>query len=211
MTSVDWHKEIEDAKALLTGHFVLASKKHSANYLNKVALFLRPKRTHAMGMGMANDFLASGIQTVVAPELGAIPLGDHTAYWLDMLANQPVDSVIAEKKQDDRKDFVFSRGYDEFVRGRRVLIVEDVLTTGGSVRKVVDLVRATGGEVVGVAALCNRGGVTAETLGAPVLRQLITLTLDSWEEADCPLCREGVPINTNVGKGAEYLAKKQAG
>ena len=160
-----------------------------------------------MGMGMAKLFLGEGIETVVAPELGAIPLGDQSAYWLDMLTGKPIYSVIAEKTHNDTDGFLFKRGYDEYVRGRRVLVVEDVLTTGGSVRKVVDLVRATGGSVVGVAALCNRGGVTAEKLAAPILHQLITLSLDTWEAADCPLCRDGVPVNTDLGKGKEFLAE----
>lgn len=110
----------------------------------------------------------------------------------------------------DTGKFVIKRGYDRLITGKKVLIVEDVLTTGGSVKKVVEAVRAIGGEVVAVAALCNRGGVTAEAIGGvPELFSLINLNLEMFEEAECPLCAQGVAINTNVGKGKEYLAKKQ--
>lgn len=212
MAIMDWHQEIKDAKALLDGHFVLDSGKHSDKYLNKMALFLRSRRTHAMGMGIAKLFHESDIQTVVAPELGAITLGDQSAYWLDMLSKQPVLLVIAEKRRatPNDKEFLFKRDYAEHVRNRRVLIVEDILTTGDSVHRVVNLVRQNGGIVVGVAALCNRGGVTVEALDAPILHQLITLSLDSWPADECLLCRDGVPVNTIFGKGQKFLDDQKA-
>lgn len=106
--------------------------------------------------------------------------------------------------------FVFKRGYDEVVRGKRTLIVEDILNTGGSVAGVVKLVRETGGEVVGVAALCNRGGVTAASLEVPELHVLLSVQMDRYPEASCPLCAQGRPVNTRVGKGADFLARKAA-
>lgn len=106
-------------------------------------------------------------------------------------------------------DFVIKRGQDKFVTGKQILVVEDILTTGGSVKKVVAAVRKIGGEVVGVAALCNRGGVTPEQLGdVPKLKALININLDAFEESDCPLCKGDIPINVSVGKGAEFLKEK---
>jgi orotate phosphoribosyltransferase len=67
-------------------------------------------------------------------------------------------------------------------------------------------VRAAGAEVVGVSALCNRGGVTAAALGAPALHSLLDVRLDSWPAEACPLCRDGVPVNVDVGKGREFRA-----
>jgi len=111
----------------------------------------------------------------------------------------------------DTGKFVIKRGYDKLVAGKKVLIVEDVLTTGGSVKKVVEAVRAIGGEVVAVAALCNRGKVTSQMIGdVPELFSLINLDLQMYDETDCPLCQNNIPVNTNVGKGKEFLAKKQS-
>ena len=107
--------------------------------------------------------------------------------------------------------FVIKRGYDKLVPGKNVLVVEDILTTGASARKVVEAVRAIGGNVVGVGVLCNRGGVTLANLAnPPKLFALANVTLDAWEEAECPLCAQGVPINTDVGKGKDFLARKAA-
>jgi orotate phosphoribosyltransferase len=83
------------------------------------------------------------------------------------------------------------------------------LIRGGSAKKVIDVVRSIGGEVTGVAVLCNRGGVTAHDLGdVPELISLANVQMDAWDEQDCPLCSQEVPINTEVGKGREYLARK---
>jgi orotate phosphoribosyltransferase len=79
------------------------------------------------------------------------------------------------------------------------------------VREAVAAVRAAGGQVVAVAALCNRGGLTAADLDVPVLRALMELSLESWEASACPLCRDGVPVDTEVGKGREFLAARGAG
>ncbi|MFA6354980.1 MAG: orotidine-5'-phosphate decarboxylase [Candidatus Paceibacterota bacterium] len=107
-------------------------------------------------------------------------------------------------------DFTIKRGQDRFIPGKRILIVEDILTTGGSVKKVVKIVELLAGEIVGVGALCNRGGVTPEQIGnVPVLKALVNVKLEAFDETDCPYCKEGVPINTSVGKGAEYLKNKR--
>jgi orotate phosphoribosyltransferase len=81
---------------------------------------------------------------------------------------------------------------------------------GGSARATVKVVRECGGIVVGVSALCNRGGVTAETLSVPWLESLVNIKMETWAEHDCPMCAEKVPVRTDVGKGKEFLARKNA-
>lgn len=113
------------------------------------------------------------------------------------------DEIVVKKSR-----FVLKRGYGKLVAGKKALVVEDVLTTGGSAKKVVEATRAFGGEVIGVGVLCNRGGVTPKDLAdVPKLFALVNLTLDAYDEADCPLCRDGVPMNTEVGKGKDWLAR----
>ncbi len=107
--------------------------------------------------------------------------------------------------------FKLMRGYGRLVVDKRVLVVEDTLTTGGSVREVVKAVRSAGGEVVAAGALCNRGNVMAEHLGVPILHSLVNLPLETWSEEGCERdgpCSEGIPINEMVGKGREYLERK---
>lgn len=111
--------------------------------------------------------------------------------------------------------FVIKRGYNKLVAGKRVLVVEDVVTTGGSVKKVIEATRACGGNVVGLGVLCNRGGLTpADVADPPKMFALVNVKLDSWSEAECALkgpCSIGTPINTDVGKGKAFLARKQQG
>jgi len=157
-------------------------------------------------------------EVVVGPEKGGILLSHCVGAYLDTWNHNDnsfpgeVVSVYAEKSGDE---FVFGRGYDQFIPGKRILIVEDVLTTGGSVKRVINAVGKLGGIVVGVSAICNRGGVTEADLGVvppavpPSLRALVKVDLQDWDEVECPLCEQGVPINTNLGKGKEFLARKQ--
>jgi len=194
---------------LTDDHLVYTSGRHGSAYVNKDAIFTDPSLVSALCFDIAEHFnLAGGYDVVVGPVLGGIILAQWTAYHASALIGQKVLAVYAEK---DGEAFVLRRGYDQLVAGKRVLVVEDILTTGSTVRKVVAAVRAAGGEVIGVGALCNRGEVTVAAVGdVPELLALVELTLESWPEADCPLCLAGQPINTAVGKGREFLARKKS-
>lgn len=191
--------------ALLSGHFVLASGRHSDQYMNKDAAYSFPDEITRLCWGIALAFVDRQIDVVAGPEKGGIILSQWVAHHLIESAGQKVRAVYAEKDGDG---FVFRRGYDNLVAGKRVLLVEDVITTGGSIKKVIQAVRALGGNPIGLGALCNRGGVGAEALGIPDLRALANPTFQTWEANACPLCEEGVPVNTEVGKGREFLTRQ---
>jgi orotate phosphoribosyltransferase len=194
---------LEASGAILTGrHIVYTSGKHGSAYVNKDAVYPHTTRVAALGAMLADAARPWEPEVVCGPALGGIVLSQWTAHALG------VPAVFAEKAPDDPDAMVLARGYDRLVAGRRVLVVEDVLNTGLSVRRAVAAVRAAEGTVVGVAVLCNRGGVTAEALGVPALAALVDLDLEAWDEAACPLCREGVPVSTDVGKGRAWLAAR---
>ncbi|RJQ28030.1 phosphoribosyltransferase [Candidatus Parcubacteria bacterium] len=111
---------------------------------------------------------------------------------------------------EDGSRVVFGRGYADLVKGRRVLVAEDVLNTGGTVEKTVNAVEDAGGRVVGVTAVFNRGGVTAEKLGVPVLDAMVDVQMENWPQGECPLCAQDVPIHTGIGHGKQFLAQKEA-
>lgn len=198
--------------AVISGsHIVYTSGKHGSGYVNKDAVYPRTREISRLCRCIAERFSGSHIDTVIAPAIGGVIMSQWTAYHLSDMCGREVCGVYAEKS-DTGNGFVIKRGYDRMVTGKRVLVVEDVLNTGGSAKKVVETARGIGGDVVGVAVLCNRGGVTAEDLGGvPELFALANLKLDAWDEAECPLCASGVPINTDVGKGREFLARKRDG
>ena len=151
---------------------------------------------------MAEAARPLGAEVVCGPAMGGIILAQWTGHHLGLPA------VYAEKAPEG--GMALRRGYDALVRGRRVLVVEDVVNTGGSLADTIHAVRAAGGTVAGAVALCNRGGVTAADLDVPALHSLLELSLDSWAADECPLCRRGAPVNTSVGKGREFLARRGA-
>ena len=93
--------------------------------------------------------------------------------------------------------------------GKNILVVEDILTTGGSARQVIEAIRKQEGNVIGLSALCNRGSVQSSDVGDVPLRQLVTVALETFAEDECPFCQQGVPVNTELGKGRAFLARIQ--
>lgn len=225
MDELEVRKLFARVQAVIDGsHIVYTSGKHGPSYVNKDAMYPHTTATSRLCRELATRFADDGVEVVVAPAIGAVILSQHTAFHLTSTSTIEVLGVYAEKETVPIADpeglgrkcyaetgaFALYRGYDKFVIGKRVLIVEDVLTTGGSVRKVVDVVRKAGGTVVGVGALCNRGGITEHDIGdVPKLVSLMNVRLEAWDEADCVLCLQKVPMNTEVGKGKEFLAKNQ--
>ena len=120
-----------------------------------------------------------------------------------------VHGVFTDK--DSENNQVFKREYDKFVNGKNVLVVEDIATTGGSVRKSVDSVKNAGGNVLAVSIVVNRrpDHVTNEVVGASLF-PLVSMQTKDFEEKECIWCKEGRPINTTVGHGKDFLAHKRA-
>lgn len=189
-------------------HIVYTSGKHGSAYVNKDAVYPYTKATFDLCQIIAEHFEDHNIEVVIGPAIGAVILSRNVADILTDLTGDQVLSVYAEKNEEG--GFVIKRGYDKIVVGRRVLVVEDVLTTGGSAKKVIEATRSAGGEVVGLGVLCNRGGITPKDVAnVPELFALLNIAMDAWPEDECPLCAKGVPINTDVGKGREFLARRR--
>ena len=197
---------LQKVGAFRAGHFVFTSGLHSDSYVNKDALYPYTHDTSKLCKVMAERFKDKDIEVVVGPTMGAAILAQLVAYHLSEMTGREVYGVYADKTDDG--GFIIKRGYDKFITRKRVLVVEDVLTTGGSVRKVIEEVRKYGGTVVGLGVLCNRGGITKEHVGAPRFESLVNVILDSWEPETCELCARGIPVNTDVGHGKDFLANK---
>ncbi|MCK4946244.1 MAG: phosphoribosyltransferase [Alphaproteobacteria bacterium] len=188
-------------------HIVYTSGKHGTAYINKDAIYPHTKETSQLCRAIAERFADSGVEVVIAPSIGGVILSQWVAHHLTDITGREVLGVYSEKDGDS---FVIKRGYDKIVQGKKVLVVEDVLTTGGSAKKVIEATRALGGDVVGLGVLCNRGGITSQDIANPQkFVSLINVKLDTWDEAECPMCSKGIPINTDVGKGREFLACKK--
>lgn len=199
---------LKKTKAILTdSHFVGTSGRHMPTYINKDALYPHVIETSRMGELFAQKNKDLEIDVVAAPALGGIILSTWTAYYLTKLKDKEILGIYTEKTPE--KDQIFTRGYDKLVAGKNVLVIEDLTTTGGSVKKVIDSVKKVEGKVVAVCVMVNRDPklVNSETVGAP-FSSLAVLEVPSWEAKDCPLCKQNVPINTSVGHGKKFLAEK---
>ena len=187
------------------GHFVFVSGLHADTYVNKNAMYPYTHAISELCRGIAEDFKGQNIDAVVGPATGGIILSQWVAFHLREMEDREIYSTYADKDGDG---FVIKRGYDELIKGKNVLVVEDLVTTGSSLRKVIGAARIVGANVQAAVAVCNRGAVTREMVGEPpVFKSLLTVHLDQWPAAECDLCKQGIPINTDVGHGKEFLAK----
>ena len=194
--------------ALITNdHFVLTSGRHSPTYINKDALYPHTEQTSRVGALFAEKVKALDVETVVGPALGGIILAQWTAHHLTKLKGKEVAGVYTEKNADGAQ--IITRGYGKYITGKKVVVVEDLITTGESAKKVVETVKAAGGQVLAVVALVNRNPkeITSGHFGVSFF-PLETVEVESYDESTCPLCQSGVPINTAVGHGKKFLEKK---
>jgi len=184
---------LKETKALLTDdHFVYTSGKHGSVYINKDIMYIHTGKASQVGQMFAERTKDLDIDVVAAPALGGIVLSQWTAYHLSKLKGKEVFSVYTEKTPD--KNQIFTRG--------------DLVTTGGSVRKVVDSVNAASGNVISIGVMVDRSpkenSVNEEILGGSFFA-LGRLPVEVFDEDNCPLCKKNILINTSVGHGKKFL------
>lgn len=194
---------IKSTGALLEGHFVLTSGKHSGIYINKDMVSSVPSVLSSLAKEIAFDFLKrrEDVEVIAAPAIGAIPLGNWVAYYISRERGRDVSSIYAEEVNGE---FQFDRTYEAFITvGTRVLIVEDVITTGKTIRLMLDLVQRLDGTVVGVGVLWNR---SQENLDLEIpLYTLVTRSLPVFDPQNCQLCQEQIRVDIRVGHGQKFL------
>lgn len=192
---------------LANGHFVLNSDKHSAVYVEKEKVILHTKEISKLCRVIAERFANDYVETVIGPGTNGGILSQWIAYHLTEFTRHETLSTYADKTE--KKDFIIRYNFAKNIPDKRILVVDDVISTGGSAKKVIEAVRAIRGNVVGLGALVNRGNVTPKDVGdVPKLISLVNIKLDIYEEGNCPLCSRNIPINTKVGHGKEYLDGK---
>lgn len=180
--------------ALLEGHFLLSSGLHSDRYLQSALLLQHPEHAATLCKAMVEglpDELRQAINVVVGPAMGAVLVSYESARALS------VRSLFTERQEGQ---MVLRRGFG-LCPGEKVLVVEDVITTGGSTRECIRGIEAAGGNVIAVASLVDRSAGTAE-FGQIPFHPLIRLAVQTWEAGDCPLCAQG---STPVKPGSRGL------
>jgi len=181
--SLDLRALLEETGALLTGHFRLSSGLHSPNYVQCALLAEHPRNANALGETLGGRIRGLGAQKIVSPALGGVIIGYAVAEALGL------PFVFTERKDGQ---MTLRRGF-RIEPGEKIVIVEDVVTTGKSTRETADVVAQHGGTVAGFASILNRSG-KANPFDAPY-ESLATLSLETYDETACPLCAKGVPID----------------
>ena len=168
--------------ALLEGHFRLTSGLHSSGYLQCALVLQHPAHAEALGRAIADRTQRLRPTAVLSPALGGVVIGHEVGRALGVRA------LFAERQDGEltlRRGFVIAEN-------DRVVVVEDVLTTGGSTRETMQVARASGGQVVGAASIVNRSGGRAE-FDVP-FASLLDVDLPTYEPDTCPLCAKGLPV-----------------
>ena len=197
MTNDDVLEEFRASGALRTGHFILSSGLHSDRYLQCAKVLQWPDRAAALGAALGAALAGLGVDSVVSPAMGGLIIGHEVGRALGRRA------IFAERVEGA---FVFRRGLG-LEPGEKVVVVEDVVTTGGSTREVLALVTELGAVPVACAAVVDRRGSSAgggtELLEGLPFRAVLRMEVPAWAEADCPYCKLGQEV---VSPGSRRLS-----
>ena len=183
MTQEEVRALLVETGAIMDGHFLLTSGLHSPHYVEKFNVLQHPAYTAQLCAAMAEKFKNAEIETVVGPVTGGILLAHETGKALGTRA-------IFTERVDGK--MTFRRGFS-LREGERVLIVEDIVTTGGSIKEVIDVVKAAGAVPVAVSMLVDRSGGKANFGDVPAAA-LLTMDVETYAPENCPLCAKGVPM-----------------
>lgn len=182
MDSIKWIEMLKDADALLEGHFLLTSGKHSGKYLQCAKILQYPNLSESMCKELVKSFIDDSIDVVIGPAIGAV------TFSYEMARQLHARSIFAEREEGIMK---LRRGF-KIEKGERVLVVEDVITTGGSVKEILNIINDYEGEVVGIASIVDRTG--GEIDFGIKYKSLISMKVEAYEQNECPYCKEGIPI-----------------
>ena len=191
------------------GHFVYASGDHGGVYIDKKEIFKDSAQTSVLCEQVAEHFKNLDIDTVVGPESGGIIMANWVAMHSSRLKERMVDTVHLFKKGSFMK---IKQGDERKMVGKKILLVDDIATTGGSLKKCAQVICETDGLIAGIGLLWLRGNKAMFSSlfeGIPVF-PLIGVRLHGWNEEDCLKtgpCSRGVPINIEYGHGAEFIKK----
>ena len=190
MTEQEVKELLIETGAIMDGHFLLTSGLHSPHYVEKFNVLQQPKYTEKLCQAMAEKFKDANIETVVGPVTGGILLAHETGKALGTRA-------IFTERVDGK--MTFRRGFT-LHEGEHCLIVEDIVTTGGSIKEVIEVVKAHGGIPVAVSMLVDRSGGKANFGDVPCTA-LLHMDVETYQPEECPLCKQGVPMTKRGSTG----------
>lgn len=192
---------LKNYNVFLEGHFLLSSGRHSKQYINKDAIYCIPGLFSLLVDRFADildsDFESTGYNIITGPAIAGAVLAAPVAVRLNKIFIYPEKTTKSEFKEYPIKRVVetnimqFRRGYDKIIEGEKVVIIEDIITTGASVQRTIDAIRQCGGECVGVLSIWNRGTWRPKNIK---LISLVDRLVVSWAPENCPSCKSNIPL-----------------
>lgn len=201
-------KILTDSKAFVEGgHFICASGRHADFYVNKDALYTYPKKLDDICV-MLTDLAIStftNFDIILAPAVAGTVLGQNIAYNISLEHNKNIRFAYADKQHNTR---TIRRGYQDLIKNKRVLLVDDIVSTGNTLIYMAEAVTNLGGIPVGAVAICDRGKVRSikykradkEIFSELTIAALVELDLQTFPKDNCPLCKSGRPLDTTLGE-----------
>jgi len=205
-------KLFRDHGALLENdHFCLTSRLHSSAYINPDPILSEPEVLSELGYALAQWIRDAKFtpDTIVGPETGGAYLAQWTAWHLRGIGAGNIHAIGLKKMS--KNAFAISPAHEQHVRGKRIFIVDDILTSGKSIGLVANLCQRIRGEILGAGCILKRGEPRAKELdfcGPRFIFSLAVLMLPDWKIKECPFCKADMPVNTQYGHGASYSVKK---
>jgi len=193
MTNTEILKIFEETEGILHGHFQLASGRHSDTYMQCAKLFMYPEKAKVLCKALAEKIKDVNIEYVASPAVGGIIMGYEMAYQLK------VPNIFLERIDGS---MTVRRGF-EVVKGVKYLVVEDVVTTGGSVKEVIEEIEKRGGIVTAVCSIVDRSNGNVDF--GKKYYSLLSMDIISFEKDDCPLCKKNIPV---LKPGTKALSSK---
>lgn len=191
MTNQEIIEMLKEAEVLLEGHFLLTSGRHSDRYMQCAKIFQNAKYSVPLCAELVEKYKDDNIEVVIGPAIGAIQMSYEVGKQLG------VKNIFAERENGK---MTLRRGFT-IEKGQRVLIVEDVVTTGGSVREVMELVEECGGVIAGIGSIVDRTGGKID-FGVPY-KSAFAMDITSYEPDNCPICKSGAPLVKPGSRGSK--------
>ncbi len=200
-------KILRESNTLLDGqHFVYISGDHGSGWVNKDVLIPNTKKVSELAQMLAVAVKDVEIDIVCGPAIGGLVMSQWTAHHLCLPSVfSEHQEMPVENSREIRPPFILKRGFDKLVAGKKVLIVDDIVNTGHSIRETANAVRACKGEVAAAAAYCTRGNTDAAGMKVPQFIYLVEFSIPFWPAETCQLCKSGVPVNTEFAHGREFV------
>lgn len=193
-------------------HFVYVSGDHGSGWVDKDRIYPNTQYIFRLSQLLAETVASVDADMICGPAIGGLIIGQWTAHHLGLLSvfseHDPTYKPPAKNITGVglKRPFILRRGYDSLVAGKKVLVVDDIVNTGFSLKQTAEAVTKAGGIVVAAAALVTRGNVDAAQLGVEKFLYLLEYKIPAWPAASCKLCQEGVPINTHYAHGQEFVS-----